>query len=147
MKIYITLITFIFLVINTTKVNSQTKEEITKIEQSIQKNGKYALLVMKAQHLKVAIQTGKEFRDKSSKIDFQIIVCGELVKEITTDKTLQNIIKMAVNETNLKIVVCGLSIEQFKIDKALLPTEMPITKNGFVYMFGLQENGYKSIIL
>lgn len=147
MKLYINLFTVLFVIIGTTKVSSQTKEEITEIEQSIQKNGKYALLVMKAQHLKAAIQTGNELKDKSSKIDFQILVCGELVKEISTDIILQNFIKVAINENSLKIVICGLSIEQFKVDQALLPTEIPITKNGFVYMFGLQENGYQSIIL
>lgn len=146
MKSYIIL--FIALMIfGAGNLNAQTSEEIQKTEQSIRKNGKYALLVMKAPHLKAAVKTGIEFKTKSRKIDFQIVACGALVKEIAYDKELQSLIKNAVTRQGLKILVCGLSIEQFKVDKTLLPKETPVTENGLIYMFGLQENGYNSIIL
>lgn len=128
-------------------LNAQTAENIQKTEQSIRKNGKYALLVMKVQHLKVAIQTGIELKAKSKKIDFQIVTCGELVKEISIDEELQALIKNAVNQHGLKILVCGLSIKQFEIDKILLPKETPATENGLLYMLGLQEQNYKTVIL
>ncbi|MFA5327646.1 MAG: hypothetical protein WC384_07635 [Prolixibacteraceae bacterium] len=128
-------------------LNAQTAESIQKTEQSIRKNGKYALLVMKALHLKTAVNTGIEFKTLSKKIDFQIIVCGELVKEISQDAALQSIIKDAVTQHGLKVLVCGLSVEQLKVDKTLLPNEIKVTRNGLIYMFGLQENKYKSIIL
>lgn len=128
-------------------LNAQTAESIQKTEQSIRKNGKYALLVMKALHLKTAVITGIEFKAKSEKIDFQIIVCGELVKEISQDKELQSLIKNAVTQHGLKVLACGLSIEQLKVDKTLLPKEISVTKNGLIYMFGLQEKNYKSIVL
>ncbi len=128
-------------------LNAQTTESIQKTEQSIRKNGKYALLVMKALHLKTAVNTGIEFKTFSKKIDFQIIVCGELVKEISQDKELQGLIKNAVTQHGLKVLVCGLSVEQLKVDKALLPNEIKVTRNGLIYMFGLQEKNYKSIIL
>lgn len=128
-------------------LQAQTAESIQKTEQSIRKNGKYALIVMKALHLKTAVNTGIEFKAKSEKIDFQIIVCGELVKEISQDAALQTIIKNAVTQHGLKVLVCGLSVEQLKVDKTLLPNEIKITRNGLIYMFGLQEKNYKSIVL
>lgn len=128
-------------------LQAQTAESIQKTEQSIRKNGKYALIVMKALHLKTAVNTGIEFKAKSEKIDFQIIVCGELVKEISQDAALQSIIKNAVTQRGLKVLVCGLSVEQLKVDKTLLPNEIKITRNGLIYMFGLQEKNYKSIVL
>ena len=128
-------------------LNAQTAESIQKTEQSIRKNGKYALLVMKALHLKTAINTGIEFKANSKKIDFQIIVCGELVKEISQDTALQSLIKNAVTQHGLKVLACGLSIEQLKVDKSLLPNEIKVTRNGLIYMFGLQEKNYKSIVL
>lgn len=146
MKLYLILM-LALMTFGATKLNAQTAENIQKTEQSIRKNGKYALLVMKAQHLKAAIQTGIEFKSKSQKIDFQIITCGELVKEISLDGELQNLIKNAVTQNGLKILVCGLSIKQFKVDKTLLPNETPTTENGLIYMFGLQEQGYKTVIL
>ena len=128
-------------------LNAQTAESVQKTEQSIRKNGKYALMVMKAQHLKTAVNTGIEFKTISKKIDFQIIACGELVKEISQDAALQSVIKNAVTQHGLKVLVCGLSIEQFKVDKTLFAKEISVTKNGLIYMFGLQEKNYKSIIL
>lgn len=146
MKLYLILM-LALMTFGAANLNAQTAENIQKTEQSIRKNGKYALLVMKAQHLKAAIQTGIEFKSKSQKIDFQIITCGELVKEISHDGELQNLIKNGVTQNGLKILVCGLSIKQFKVDKTLLPNETPPTENGLIYMFGLQEQGYKTVIL
>ncbi len=145
MKSYI--IFLVTLSLLTSNGNAQTVENIQKTENSIRNNGKYALLVMKAQHLKAAIQTGIEFKTESKKIEFQIITCGELVKEISKNPELQNLIKEAVNQHKLKILICGLSIKQFEVDKNLLPEETPVTENGLIYTFGLQENGYKVIVL
>ena len=148
MKIYISIlmtIAFTFLGIHNTQ--AQSAAQIQKTEQSIKKKGKYALLVMKTQHLKAAIMTGQGFKATSPKIDFQIVACGELVKEIAADSALQNLISQAVNKDRLKIVICGISIKQFKVDKTTLPAETPVSENGLIYMFGLQEQGYKTIIL
>lgn len=128
-------------------LNAQTAESVQETEQLIRKNGKYALMVMKDLHLKTAVNTGIEFKAFSEKIDFQIIVCGELVKEISQDAALQSMIKNAVTQHGLKVLVCGLTIEQLKVDKALLPSEIKVTRNGMIYMFGLLEKNYKSIVL
>lgn len=147
MKIY-SIILFIALSISgANMVHAQTAEEIKKTEQSIKKNGQYALLVMKAQHLKAAIKTGVDFKSRSAKIDFHMVACGELVKQISTDQTLKHLVGEAVNKHGLKILVCGLSIEQFEVDQTLLPEETPVTANGLVYLFGLQEQGFKTVIL
>ena len=140
--IFLALITF-----GVGNLNAQTAESVQETEQSIRENGKYAIMVMKAPHLKTAVTTGIEFKTFSNKIDFQIIVCGELVKEISQDAALQSVIKNAVTQHGLKVLVCGLSIEQLKVDKTLLPKEISVTKNGLIYMFGLQEKNYKSIVL
>ncbi|MFO7825677.1 MAG: DsrE family protein [Cyclobacterium sp.] len=144
----ISLITFIaLLTLSLSLSNAQTAEAIRETEQAIRKDGKYAMLVMKAQHLKAGIKTGIAFKSESEKIDFQIVACGMLVKEISEDAELQSLIKNTVSDHGLKILVCGLSIQQFGVDKTLLPDETPITDNGLIYMFGLQELGYRSITL
>lgn len=144
----ISLITFIaLLTLGLSLSNAQTAEAIRETEQAIRKDGKYAMLVMKAQHLKAGIETGIAFKSKNEKIDFQIVACGMLVQEISEDTELQNLIKNSVADHKLKILVCGLSIQQFGVDKTLLPDATPITDNGLIYMFGLQELGYRSITL
>lgn len=146
MKLYQILIV-VLLLSGTTQLNAQTKESIQITENSIEKKGRYAMLVMKAQHLQAAIKTGISLKSKSAKIDFQLLVCGELVKEISLNKDLQNQINDAVKTQGIKVLVCGLSIQQFKIDATLLPDGMALTVNGLIYMFGLQEQGYNTLIL
>jgi intracellular sulfur oxidation DsrE/DsrF family protein len=146
MKPYIILL-IALITFRAVNLNAQSVDEIKRTEQSIQKKGKYAMLVMKSQHLKAAIKTGIEFKTKSSKIDFQIVTCGELVKEISQDQELQKIIVSAVILQGLKILICGLSIEQLKVDRTLLPKETGVTENGLIYMFGLLEEGFKTITL
>ena len=70
-----------------------------------------------------------------------------ILKRIQNLEILNKINITGVNQHGLKILICGLSIEQFKVDKNLLPKETPVTENGLIYMFGLQENGYKAIVL
>lgn len=132
--------------LSSTTLFAQADTDVTKIENSIKKNGKYALLVQKTNHLKAAIKTGENFKAQSAKIQFQIVVCGELVKEISNDESLKTLISEA-NSKGIKILACGLSIKQFQVDTTLLPTVMPITENGLIYMFGLQENGFVTIEL
>ncbi|ADY51166.1 secreted protein [Pseudopedobacter saltans DSM 12145] len=146
MKSYI-ILSIALLLLGATNSNAQNSPSIQQIENSLRKNGKYAMLVMKTQHLIAGIKTGKVLKSKSRKIDFQILVCGELVKEISVNKDLQKQIIDAVNINQIKILVCGLSIQQFGVDELLLPKEMLRTENGLIYMFGLQEQGFKTLIL
>ncbi|UUV22244.1 hypothetical protein [Paenimyroides aestuarii] len=146
MKSYIFLI--VSLISFTTQIAyAQTSKNIKQTEESIKKKGKYALLVMKKQHLKAAVETGAEFKAKSSKISFEIVICGSLVKEISEDKELQRLVIKAVKEQQLHLLICGLSVKQFQVNSTLLPKEVPITTNGLIYIFGLQEQGFKTIIL
>ena len=145
MKKYIMLLLLFSFIKGTENISAQTTKEINQVEQSIKNNRKYVLLVMNPKHLKVAIMTGERFKDKSKKIDFQIVTCGEVVKEISTNEELKKTVMEAVQKYGLKIVVCGLTVKQLNIDKTLLPTETPIVNNGIVYAFGLEELGYKSI--
>lgn len=145
MKYYIVLL--ITLLLGTAPLNAQTRSEITKTETAFPANGKYAMLVMKKQHLVTALQTGIELKHQHPGIDFQVLACGELVRETVLDAELQSKIKKAVNVHGLKVLACGLSVRQFSVDEKLLPEQMPVTANGLLYMLGLQEQGYKTLEL
>lgn len=144
---YIILITMTLAILDPGNIYGQSESEVQRTEQAVKMDGKYGILVMKAQHLKAAILTGKQLKEKSQLIDFQILICGQLVEEISNEVDLKNVIKESVSENGLKILVCGLSIHQFQVDKTNLPKEASITENGLLYMFGLQEQGYKTVIL
>jgi intracellular sulfur oxidation DsrE/DsrF family protein len=147
MKSYISIFMLYMLLGATTNIHAQTAGEIHKTEQAIKQDGKYALLVMKPQHLKAGILSGENFKMRNKGIDFQIVLCGEVVKELLQDKSLQKLVVNTVKNHGLKILVCGLSLQQLGIDKSLLPVETPVTDNGLIYFFGLEEQGYKTIAL
>ncbi|MCH7400040.1 hypothetical protein MM236_18745 [Belliella sp. DSM 107340] len=147
MKHYIKITLIVFAFTLTFKVQAQNSDSLQKNEQSINKRGDYAMMVMKVQHLKAAIQTAKELKEKIPNIDFQIVTCGELVKDIAKDKILQNFIIQTQSDMGLKIIICRLSIKQLNINKSQISPEIPQVENGLTYMFGLQEQGYNTIIL
>lgn len=122
-------------------------DQITTTEDSIKSDGRYAVLVSTSQHLNAAITTGRQFKSKSPNIDFQVVTCGQVVKDIATDPAVKDAARRAVADNDLTIVACGMSIRQLGVDPAELPPETPVTENGLTYLFGLQEQGYKSIAL
>ena len=69
--------------------------------------------------MKAAIQTGMEYKTKSEKIDFQIVICGKVMQEITTNQEILSQIQSAINQKHLKILACGLTMKKlsFEIDK------------------------------
>ena len=110
-------------------------------------NGKYAMMVMNVQHFKAAMITGNAFYKKSPKVKFQIIACGNLVKEIAENPELKKEVAKVAQIPGHQVVICGLSIRQLNVDSAKLPKEAVITDNALLYSFGLQEMGYKMLIL
>lgn len=122
-------------------------DQITTTEDSIKSDGRYAVLVSTSQHLNAAVTTGRQFKSKSPNIDFQVVTCGQVVKDIATDPGVKDAARRAVADNDLTILACGMSIRQLGVDPAELPPETPVTENGLTYLFGLQEQGYKSIAL
>lgn len=52
-----------------------------------------------------------------------------------------------VEKEGVAVLACGISMKKFNIATADLPRSVQVTKNGLLYIFGLQENGYKTITL
>lgn len=121
--------------------------QIDAAEQAIKADGKYAVLVSTAQHLDAAITTGRSMRARSQAIQFQIVACGQVVKEIATSAAVADSVRQAVRGDGIAVVVCGMSVNQLKVVPAALPPEAPTTENGLVYLFGLQEQGFETIAL
>lgn len=122
-------------------------DQITRTEDSIRSDGRYAVLVSTSRHLNAAITTGRQFKSKSPNIDFQVVTCGQVAKDIATDPAVKDAARRAVTDNDLKIVTCGLSVTQLGLNPGDIPPETPITENGLTYLFGLQEQGYQTIAL
>lgn len=78
--------------------------------------------------------------------DFQIIICGKEIGDITDTEKITGFIKKAEN-AGVHLIACGFSLNKFKVDRAAVPKEMKIVENGILHNLQLQKKGYKSITL
>ncbi|NEW79717.1 MAG: sulfur reduction protein DsrE [Gelidibacter sp.] len=78
--------------------------------------------------------------------DFQVIICGKTVTDLTDKEMMRKFIDKA-EKANVKIVICGFSLKQFGVDQKNIPQELEVVDNGILHNFQLQKKGYLSIEL
>ncbi len=125
----------------TNSLNAQT----TKQEQH---SHNYVVLTKKIPQLQPIFLTAEALakEDGESFGDFQAIICGKTVEDLTNKEMMKNFIEKA-EKAHVKIVVCGLSLKKFKVNKEDIPQELEVVDNGLLYNFQLQKKGYLSIEL
>jgi intracellular sulfur oxidation DsrE/DsrF family protein len=122
------------------------KLSVNEVENSIKADGKYAMLVRNVEHLQASVKTAAGLIKDNPGLDFQIVVCGPLVKEVAGNAATRELMDRAEKE-GMIILACGISMKKFNVSAADLPRSVQVTENGLLYIFGLQENGYKTITL
>ena len=128
---------------NDVKAQSLTTSQV---ENAIKKDGKYAILVQNSKHFMVSVMTGEEYKTKNTGIQFEIVLIGEVVKDLAEKEDLKPFIEKA-QKTGVKIVVCEFAMEKLGVKKSQYQHSILTTPNGFTYLFGLQELGFKTITL
>jgi len=118
----------------------------SQVENAIKKDGKYALLVQNSKHFMVSVMTGEEYKTENPDIQFEIVLIGEVVKDLAEKEDLKPFIEKA-QKTGVKIVVCEFAMEKLGVKKSQYQPSILTTPNGFTYLFGLQELGFKTITL
>ena len=136
----------IVLFLGSQKASEQTTEAIKQIETSIKADGKYAILAGNYKHFEGSVRTGLRMRKGNPNLQFQIVLIGIVVKEITSDKQLLALVEDC-KSAGIQIVICQNAMKALNVVKSDLHPYIETTSSGFVYMFGLQENGYKVISL
>lgn len=139
-------VVFMVLLFGNLSAFGQTTEAIDKIEKSIKADGKYAILAGNYKHFEGSVRTGLRMRIGNPNLQFQIVLIGMVVKEITTDKLLLALVEDC-KTAGIQIVICQNAMKALGITKSDLHPYLETTSSGFIYMFGLQENGFKVITL
>jgi intracellular sulfur oxidation DsrE/DsrF family protein len=139
-------IVFMILLFGNYLAFGQTTETIDKIEKSIKADGKYAILAGNYKHFEGSVRTGLRMRNGNPNLQFQIVLIGMVVKEITTDKNLLALVEDC-KTAGIQIVICQNAMKALGVSKSDLHPYLETTSSGFLYMFGLQENGFKVITL
>jgi intracellular sulfur oxidation DsrE/DsrF family protein len=108
----------------------------------------YVVLTKKVPQLQPILLTAEALKAEEGDAfgDFQIIICGKEIGDITDTEKISGFIKKA-EEVGVHITACGFSLNKFKVDKTKIPKEIKVVENGILYNFQLQKKGYKSISL
>jgi len=108
----------------------------------------YVVLTRKVPQLKPIILAAEELaaQDGEKFGDFQVVVCGKAVQDLTNKETMNGFIEKA-EKAGVIINACGFSLKKFGVDRTDLPTALRVVENGILYNFELQKKGYLSIEL
>ncbi|MCF4101868.1 DsrE family protein [Gillisia sp. M10.2A] len=116
--------------------------------QEIHHKHNYVVLTNKIPQLQPIFLTAEALAEEDGESfgDFQAIICGATVKDLTDKEAMQTFIEKA-EKAAVKVVVCGLSLKKFKVDPKDIPKELEVVANGLLHDFQLQKKGYLSIEL
>ncbi|SDE12801.1 hypothetical protein SAMN05421636_103333 [Pricia antarctica] len=108
----------------------------------------YVVLTKKVPQLQPIILTAEALKTEEGDAygDFQVIICGQGIGDITNAEKMGDFIKRA-EKAGVQLVACGFSLDKFKVNKTRVPKEMKIVENGILYNFQLQKKGYRSLSL
>lgn len=139
---------FLFVIVGSISYTPASAQSlsVSAIEKSVKSDGKYAILVPNARYLQAAVMTGNELKGNNPKMDFEIVVISAAAKDLASDVSLKSFIDISEN-VRIRIVVCESAMNHFKVNKSDFHSSIETTPDGFAYVFGLQENGFKTISL
>ncbi|WP_300441470.1 sulfur reduction protein DsrE [Christiangramia sp.] len=122
-------------------VNAQTSKQEDHLHN-------YVVLTKKIPQLQPIILTAEALAEEDGESfgDFQAIICGKTVQELTNKEMMKDFIEKA-EKAPVKIVICGFSLKKFKVNKEDIPEELEMVDNGILHDFQLQKQGYLSIEL
>lgn len=108
----------------------------------------YVVLTRNVQQLKPILLAAEELaaQDGDKFGDFQVVVCGKTVQDLTNKETMDGFIEKA-HKAGVSINACGFSLKKFGVDRSKLPEALHVVENGILHNFELQKKGYLSIEL
>ncbi|ERJ58041.1 DsrE family protein [Sphingobacterium paucimobilis] len=136
------------LVIGITFSNSLSAQQVPveAVEKAVKADGKYAILVQNPMHLMASVMTGEAYKAKDKAVQFEIVLIGQVVKDLAENKELESTIQNA-EKWGIRLVVCEFAMNKLGVKKSQYHPAIHTTPNGFTYLFGLQELGFKTITL
>ncbi|WP_304237160.1 DsrE/DsrF/DrsH-like family protein [Jiulongibacter sediminis] len=141
-----TIITLVFFGLALTQFSANAQSlSIEEVENSIKPDGKYAILASNRRIFESSVRNGENFRTKFPDSEFQIVVVGPIVKELAEDESLIPFVEKC--KTNgVKIVLCQAAMAHLGVKKEDLHPYIQTTIGAYQYMFGLQENGFRTLM-
>lgn len=107
------------------------------------KGEKFAILVQSIKNLRASIMTASEMKQANSKVDFEIVIMGQMVQELSNKEFRAEF--DAANKAGIKLVVCEFALKVYGVDMKDLPSYFIGTPNAHKYMFQLNEKNYNTL--
>jgi intracellular sulfur oxidation DsrE/DsrF family protein len=106
----------------------------------------YVLLTKKVPQLQPILMSAEALKkeDASSFGQFEIIICGQQIGDITDPDKISKFLAKA-ESLGVTLVACGFSLDKFNVDRSKVPEQMKIVENGILYNLQLQKRGYFSL--
>ena len=106
----------------------------------------YVVLTKKIPQLKPILITAEKLKEEDGKSfgQFEIIICGQEIGDITDPSKVDEFISIAEG-LGVKLIACGFSLNKFKVDRQAVPEEMEVVENGILYNFQLQKKDIKAL--
>ncbi|PKD19095.1 sulfur reduction protein DsrE [Salegentibacter salinarum] len=138
MKMYFLSSIVLLLALISSPANAQVQDE--------QQN--YVVLTKKIPQLQPIFLTAETLAEEDGNNfgKFEVIICGQTVKELTDKEMMQKYINKA-KEQDVELVACGFSLNKFGVDRKDISPEFRVVENGILYNLQLQKKGYTSISL
>ncbi len=107
------------------------------------KGEKFAILVQSIKNLRASIMTASEMKQANPKVDFEIVIMGQMVQELHNKEFRAEF--DAANKAGIKLVVCEFALKVYGVEMKDLPSYFIGTPNAHKYMFQLQEKNYNTL--
>ncbi|MBZ9651004.1 DsrE family protein [Psychroflexus montanilacus] len=140
MKHSITYITaLLVLIMGTAQLKAQT---------STSDQNDYVVLSKNIKQLKPILMTATSLAEEDGENygEFQVVFCGKTVADIRDNTDFQALLKQAAQQ-QMKVYVCGLSLQAFEVNPEELPQHLEVVENGIFYGFQLKKQGFISLTI
>lgn len=108
----------------------------------------YVVLSKNIKQLKPILMTADSLAEEDGDTfgEFQVVFCGKTVIDIKNNTDFKMLLKKAQLQ-NVKVTVCGLSLNAFSVDQEQLPEHLEVVENGILYGFQLKKKGFISLTI
>lgn len=112
------------------------------------KSNNYLVLSKNIKQLKPVLLTANELakEDGENYGAFYVIICGKTVNDIANNSDFNTLLEKAKSQ-NVKVFVCGISLNKFNIDHNTMPKNLEITPNGILHGFQLTKQGFIALTI
>lgn len=142
-------ISVVALLAMTTFLFSQPASGQEKLETSIigdlNKTPNMALGAKSERHIKGGIKIYEQLISNGSTVEnFEIVIWGKVVKEITENPELFQFIEEHQHD-NLRLSICQVAMEKLEVSPGELPEGITVVPNAWLRMLQLQAVGYNTL--